>query len=642
MSTTIYTRRVSFDSLNPNIQVEPDEPIHIPPQYYNNSIYKHSNSATPNKRTLDLNFGYEPSSNHQDIHKVFDSFQEINNKNYKSLYHTSTRRKIPKLPPPPEKSILKKNFNNESIQLNDQIPKSFNDNDQSNSFASVLPSQQRKKSLVEMTPEELIAMDQQFRTGVNLDDFKFDGDNYLPFHNLSSIDSKKPKNGLPNIDKLVGNIVTVNNKKLLKSTSINYKSFSVSFRHRLMTAYIDQVYEKFPDSPTKASSGVTDESDYNIENEKEADERPESLRELIVYISGRKHTWDSINWVLKNFLIDGDHLVIISQLPPEDDGQGEDEIIDCEFIKSKAEALSSYIFKAIDLLDKKELKISITIEFIKDRSVKNLIKNSINLYHPTFFLISSLISNRLTVRFENNNVKLPYYLMKNLNLSTIIIPDLLIDKKYITLNNSIPEIIEPTDDSEYLQNDINDVDNDYLLGNYYLNKLTDVTDAYRTIESNQLKSDSSISFSNPITRSNSNSNSRSDSRSTTNNIEDSADTPTNYYPKIKFSDNLSIPKYNNQSGGSSYTSPYSSRRNSNNSSGIYKVKSLLDEPTPDHIQRSKSYNATSITNSLSNVSDNNSRRNSSNVVKKSKSIDEGSSNGKKSGFFSKFSFKKKS
>lgn len=600
--STAYTRRVSFDSLNPSIQVEPDEPIHIPPQYSSRA------KTTSSKRTLDLNFGYEPSSKHQDLYKVFDSFQEINNKGYKSNLST-TRRKIPKLPPPPNKSILKRSVDDVQDQ-GAAIPKSFNENDQQNSFASVLPSQQRKKSLVEMTAEELLAMDAQFRTGVNLDEFKFDGDNYLPFHNLSSIDSKKPKNGLPNIDKLVGNIVTVNNRKLLKTNSINFNSYTVSFRHRLMTKFIDQTYESFE----------TDEE----EDEEEDDERPESLRELIVYISGRRHTWDSINWVLKNFLVDGDHLVIISQLPPENNSNVDykDELIDCDFIKSKADALSSYIFKAIELLNKQDLKISITIEFIKDSSVKNLIKNSINLYNPNFFIISSLISNRLSIRFENNHVKLPYYLMKNLNLSTIIIPDLLIEKNLISLDQNIPEINIETDDD------------DYITTSYFLHTLNQISDAYKSIELNQLKSDISLSST-----SNSNSNSRSDSRSTNQaNNQEYADTPTNYYPKIKFSDNLSIPKYNN-SNPSNSSSPFSSRRNSNNSSGIYKVKSLLDDPIPNNIQRSKSYNSTPITNTISNVT-NSEKKLPSNVVKKSKSVDEGSI--KKSGFFSKFGFKKKS
>lgn len=475
-------------------------------------------------------------------------------------------------------------MDNQYLDINsDEVPKSFNNE---NAFASVLPSQQRKKSLVEMTTEEILAMDNQYRKGsVDLNKFQFDGDNYLPFHNMSSIDSKRPNNGLPNIDKLAGNIVTFNNKKIIKPNSMNFKSYSVSFRQKDMSNYIEKIYESY-------------EQDNSNKEEREL---PESLRGIMIYISGRRHTWDSINWVLKNFLIDGDQLVIISQLPIFDDDDDDDEIIESEFIKKKAESLSNYIFNAIELLGKENLKISISIEFIKDKNVGDLVKNSIHLYNPGFFLISSLISNRLTIKFDNGHVKLPYYLMKNMNISTIVIPDLLINKELISLENSknsknsnIPIIVEPDEKDPFLSS---------------LNK---ISDAYKYVE--QLETDSSNS--NSITRSNSNSRSNSTS--------ERAGSPTNYYPKIKFSDNLTIPRYNNN-GSSSSTSPYSSRRNSNNSSGIYKVKSLLDDEPPNRnkIERTKSYNSTPITNSISNVSINERRMSAGggNYVKKSKSVE---------------------
>ncbi|CCH44045.1 hypothetical protein BN7_3604 [Wickerhamomyces ciferrii] len=674
--SAVYTRRVSFDSLNPNIQVEPDEPIHIPPQYQSIQNFPNDHESNQqqqqqsNKRGLDLNFGYEPTGynnkdKNQDLFKIFDSFQELNNKlNYKAQpasngQNLKIRRKTPKLPPPPSKSILKKNytFNNQDYIINETetIPKNLPDD----SITSILPSQQRKKSIVEMSPEELLEMDKQYqKTSVsNLDKFEFDGDNYLPLHNLTSFDQSYKKNrnqNLNNVDKLVGNIVTINNKKLFKSNNknINFKSYSVNFKHGDMTKFIQNYFNDL-NQESNAANQDDKHINENYPNLKhEIKQSSESLRDLIIYISGRKHTWDSINWVLKNFLINGDHLIIISQLPTlnsiNDPNSGYDTILDdyddyddeitSEFIKEKVDSLSSYIFKCIELLGLEDLKISITIEFIKDKSVKNLIKNSINLYNPNFFLISSLISNRLSIKFENNNIKLPFYLMKNLNLSTIIIPDLLIDRNYTSLNKDeiikspIPDI--NIDSGECLNGEI-DYDN-------YLSKLNNISDIYK----NAINTDS-------LSRSNSNSNTSSSL-----NIEQ-ADTPSNYYPnsvpnsgtKIKFSDNLSIPRYNYERSNSNYSnsnsqfsSPLSSRRNSNNSSGIYKVKSLLDDDQlstktsnssksgggggGNNIERSKSIPI-------------NERRLSSHSIgsRHSKSVDEGTP--KKSGFLAKLGFKRK-
>lgn len=42
---------------------------------------------------------------------------------------------------------------------------------------------------------------------------------------------------------------------------------------------------------------------------------PNSPRTILCYISGRKHTWVSLDWLLKRFSQDVDHLVIITNLP---------------------------------------------------------------------------------------------------------------------------------------------------------------------------------------------------------------------------------------------------------------------------------------------------------------------------------------
>ena len=40
------------------------------------------------------------------------------------------------------------------------------------------------------------------------------------------------------------------------------------------------------------------------------------FRTILVYVSGRIHTWVALDWILSKFIEDGDHVIIIASINP--------------------------------------------------------------------------------------------------------------------------------------------------------------------------------------------------------------------------------------------------------------------------------------------------------------------------------------
>lgn len=661
--TTTYRRRVSFDSLSPFMETPPDEPLHIPLQYLPEGVIEEiqthrDNTSTPTKgkesssRTtnhghghghghvhgLDLNYGFAPASRSNDPSKILGAY--VNGTlDLKAVKSKSNRRKCPKLPPPPDKSSLKRHTGSYLLSSNGDnsngdsltTPRSYTASLSLVPATSIGATERRKRSLVGLTNEQLLAMDQQFRKGVDPESLKFGGDGYLPIHGASAgaIDTRRA-NKVKDIDKFVGTVA--NNKKVL-GPSLNYNSYATCYRHKDMSNFIKNYLIDAGD--VKRTQGDT------IEDKLQNIKVPESLREIIVYISGRRHTWSALDWTLKNFLQGGDNLVIIAQIPEfvavdpllkygDDSSDSADddkydpksvpppwEFVDVEEhygatgIQDEAQRMADYVFTTLDKFGRKDLKVSFTVELIKEKVVSSMLKQAIALHRPEVFICSTLAS-RLFVPL-GRHTRLPFYVTEKIKVPSIVIPDRLIERR--VLDN-----IEDEDESTNKVGISCDIHHhpkkDQFLDN--LNKFTDSLDPTDG-------ADFVITF--PSSRSNSNSNSRSNSRSPST----SADSPTEYFPKIKFSDNLQVPT--SSSGGGSGRS---SRRNSNNSTGIYKVKSLLDSE-PDPVMRSKSYNSP-MTGSISNGSTPLEKTNTKTSIKKVKS--EPQQQRKSSGGFLSF-FKKK-
>lgn len=256
------------------------------------------------------------------------------------------------------------------------------------------PNKSRRKSYSEMTNEELMALDPQFQTTkskvTNVDQFKFDSQStyYLPSlkkGGLSSSGGLKSQSIYPS------------------SNDNNYKSISLTVKHK----NYDQTAAFVPSD--------TDDSFVNMN------------RTLLTVISGRRHTWNALDWLLNigdysncdGFLIDGDYLVVTSIIPLK-------FIKDMEASKKKSHSVDDILYKKcqnlldyiINQLPSPDLKLKITVEFITDvaaesgtSSKKLLVGNKYMLshvykqYQPTLIVVGN--------RSTNLNFKYPIRLSKS-------------------------------------------------------------------------------------------------------------------------------------------------------------------------------------------------------------------------------------
>lgn len=384
-----FSRRVSFNNLDPES---------IDPAF--TKVASSSEQITFKNPT----FGYGTSLVN-DISKAYNSASTF----------VPTRRRS-KLPDAPSKSILKNKLSQQQLQYNienatslgisyhgdlndladhppDHVPKSevayvegsaiddddYDDEDNEEDPVNAPPP--RRKLYSGMTDEELMALDPQFTTTkpkVSLvDQFKFDLQTtyYLPAKRTS----------------VLGPSATSSTPRLVypSSNENNYKSISLTLKH---THY----------------------------------ELVESKRTLLTIISGRKHSWNSLDWLvmpipgtdIPTFLQNGDYLVVTALLPAKTTVSGEKRrgstLAEELTYYKKCENILNYIIR---ILPRQELKLKITVEFVLEpppmnamatksqlRGMKLLLTKIYNQYHPTMVVVGN--------RSTNLNFKYPLRVRK--------------------------------------------------------------------------------------------------------------------------------------------------------------------------------------------------------------------------------------
>lgn len=302
-----------------------------------------------------------------------------------------TTRKRYHLPDPPSKSILKNKLNPAQARINLENSESSGINyhgdlnDIANSGTSAIYDSDdelddiakqeepvRRKSYVGMSDEELMALDPQYSNTKskvsNVDQFRFDSQKtyYLPASRRAST-NMPTKAAYPT------------------SNENNYKSINLTVKHM-----------GYDDTP--------------------------SSRTLLTVISGRKHTWNALDWLLlvgnkheASFLNDGDYLVVTSFIPAKFIKQNEKKKHTAdEILLSKCENLLNYITSELPA----DLRVKITVEFITDKesednssSAKNKTGNKYMLAHiyKQYQPMLIIIGNKST----NLNFKYPLRMKRN-------------------------------------------------------------------------------------------------------------------------------------------------------------------------------------------------------------------------------------
>lgn len=500
-----YVNHVSFDDLTPSLiddqarsLKQRNKPIsftnpfiHVPPQfnplyvdhsktYTNGDDSASSVSATTKRPHLALDFGYAAQSQ-QEVTTVYKSMFDFPSDPLRktqsemsppsssstSLTRSSTaaNKTQGKLPPPPAVSILRnKHINNldedfEEIfldemdrELEKRMEHITEENTQQNSGSSTgyttsafsnlheledklmaekktEEKQQKKfhkKSIVDMTDEELTQLEDKFAS------------------------FSTPSNRLEQFDFSEQNTLYIGSHHLKNSNGLNSGSRA-------------SLYPSEPCVDHRALSLAKSSTNYDsyVNDNQHADSPRDSLRTVVCYISGRRHTWSSVNWFVHGMCRDGDHLVIISKLPVYDSLIGKEStkksqtglkdyklstnsIEKNKAPKKKDEETIGLMIQSVDALAKEKSRdilnyytdkckdkiMKISVELIKENSTMDVISHATSLYKPDWQVIST-VSTNLQIKFNNGKVKLPFFMMRHYSVPTMVIPYEFIDPKLL-------------------------------------------------------------------------------------------------------------------------------------------------------------------------------------------------------------------
>ncbi|CAI5759784.1 unnamed protein product [Candida verbasci] len=372
-----YTRRVSFNNLNSDddINIDTTQPLY--------------NNYTTTKPKSD------------EYHVSIPDMLTTSNAYYKP-------RKRFKLPDPPSKSILKNRVSQQQLEYNN-LYDNIEDatiNYHEEEEDEPLVSTPRRKSYSEMSNEELLALDPQFKKSNfdNLDKFKFDNQKtYYSDNRRSSVTTA------PTLFK---------KQEYPTSNENNYKSINLTIKH----------------------------DDYDT---------IKYSRTLLTIISGRKHSWNSIDWLLninskndETFLIDGDYLIVSCLIPQqfikEYNNKKKRKSTMTEYLYFKCHNLLNYL---LDYMNKFNLKLKLTVEFVLDgdnKGNKFMIQHVFNQYQPNLIIIGNRSSN-LNFKYKVKSsdeylIKLSSYIVKYSTIPTILIGQQHENLTKKKVNKDVPKI----------------------------------------------------------------------------------------------------------------------------------------------------------------------------------------------------------
>lgn len=163
-------------------------------------------------------------------------------------------------------------------------------------------------------------------------------------------------------------------------------------------------------------------------------------RVILVYASGRIHTWVSIDWVLRSFIQHGDTVVIVSSLPhslsapssklsrysspakyrPMTDRMRKRQRNHPQFIKQIAADMMKYALSVIN----PNIIAKVIVE-IAEGKTKDVLKDMYNLYEPNIVSTGSKVNSRNSAPLKSwNSSRLSDRLVKNFPLPVIVTPAL--------------------------------------------------------------------------------------------------------------------------------------------------------------------------------------------------------------------------
>ncbi|CAN3372006.1 hypothetical protein DIURU_001452 [Diutina rugosa] len=395
--TPHFSRRVSFSNVHPELDDPGCGPIYNLPA---------PSSRPPAQPMTMVNSGIEFNQ------RMFDKSSPFAPKSPPSAatgHVLSSRRKRLKLPDPPNKSILKNKVSPEQLLINETTINFHGDLDELASFTAAnidnvasssmngangdgVTAPPRRKSYAEMTDEELMQLDPQYaQKSVNVSQYKFDSKSgFYAGTSKTNADPAYPT------------------AKYASSGVDNYKSVSLTVKHN--------GYEQCTTNRT-----------------------------ILAYISGRRHSWNGLDWMLSYnqpvtdseiFLTHGDYLVVAALIPQRfitDHAKLNKRNRLEEVLHDKGNQILEHLLTS-PLLSQHDLRLKITVELIMDNVIadtptvrnkkpqgnKYALGNLYRQYHPNMLVMGTKSANfnfkyptqRKQSARDEYLVKLTSYVMK--------------------------------------------------------------------------------------------------------------------------------------------------------------------------------------------------------------------------------------
>lgn len=177
-------------------------------------------------------------------------------------------------------------------------------------------------------------------------------------------------------------------------------------------------------------------------------------RVILVYISGRKHTWVSLDWILGKFIENGDTVIVVSAINhrlaapasrltkypspqryiPRAPKVRQRQRNRPEFIKEIASDIMDYCTRVVN----PEVIAKITVE-IAEGKTKDVLRDMYKLYEPNIFTSGSKVNPRNSAPLKSwLSSRLTDRMVKNFPLPVIVVPALNMGPFEETLQNATP------------------------------------------------------------------------------------------------------------------------------------------------------------------------------------------------------------
>lgn len=305
------------------------------------------------------------------------------------------------------------------------------------------PRDLRRKSFANMSDAELAALENSYinlgrSTKATIDQFDFGKQNPVFLDDKKATSIKIPNTVLDSLACVYPSRPVV-----------DHKALSLTVENENFQKCVNSVHRKLNNK-------------YKNENA--------SLRVVSCYISGRRFTWSTVDWYIENFVKDGDHLIIITCIPDFKDkldikvqhekvqkrknemfnihkneaakpkishstkSEKEEErplskgiLLEGVYEEAKIVCKNILEYYAARLCDK---KIKITVEMVKDNSTKAALTKVAALYKPSLHIVATVSAN-IQIKFRNGNVKLPFFVMKHYTIPVIVVPFEFIDSNLL-------------------------------------------------------------------------------------------------------------------------------------------------------------------------------------------------------------------